>query len=170
MKHSSIRQFKYHVWANQRLFEHLKSLPDESIDRQVESVFSSIREVLDHISQVDTLWLSVMSGDSFQKTMDVIKLHEGKAAGLSLNEIQHLFGETVQSYTRFFERLKDPDEQITIRHPRFGSLETSVAELVYHVVNHGTYHRGNITAMLRQMGYAGVPTDYVFFLAGQRRH
>jgi uncharacterized damage-inducible protein DinB len=84
MKHSSIRQFKYHVWANQRLFEHLKSLPDESIDRSVESVFSSIREVLDHISQVDTLWLSVMSGDSFQKTMDVIKEHEEKAAGRTM--------------------------------------------------------------------------------------
>ncbi|WP_313897918.1 DinB family protein [Brevibacillus sp. FSL L8-0520] len=33
-----------------------------------------------------------------------------------------------------------------------------------HVVNHGTYHRGNIAAMLRQQGYAGVPTDYVFYL------
>ena len=36
--------------------------------------------------------------------------------------------------------------------------------MILHVVNHGTYHRGNITAMLRQMGYASVPTDYGIYL------
>ncbi len=36
--------------------------------------------------------------------------------------------------------------------------------ILNHVVNHGTYHRGNVTAMLRQQGYAGVATDYLFFL------
>ncbi|MEH7531611.1 DinB family protein, partial [Priestia megaterium] len=30
--------------------------------------------------------------------------------------------------------------------------------------NHGTYHRGNITAMLRQLGHPGVMTDYVLYL------
>jgi uncharacterized damage-inducible protein DinB len=43
-------------------------------------------------------------------------------------------------------------------------MKTSVSELVPHVVNHGTYHRGNITAMLRQMGYASVSTDYGIYL------
>lgn len=43
-------------------------------------------------------------------------------------------------------------------------MNTSAAELVPHVVNHGTYHRGNITAMLRQMGYASTSTDYGLYL------
>ena len=38
--------------------------------------------------------------------------------------------------------------------------ETSLSEMVMHIVTHATYHRGNITSMLRQMGHASVTTDY----------
>ncbi len=49
-------------------------------------------------------------------------------------------------------------------HPNFGRLETQLSELVQHVVNHGTYHRGNFTTMLRQLGHQGASTDYIFYL------
>lgn len=35
--------------------------------------------------------------------------------------------------------------------------------MVLHVVNHGTYHRGNISAMLHQLGDSSVMTDYAFY-------
>jgi len=56
------------------------------------------------------------------------------------------------------------DATTQYRHPTYGVLEARYSDIVQHVVNHGTYHRGNIAAMLRQQGYAGVPTDYVFYL------
>ncbi|MBE3554365.1 MAG: hypothetical protein IMW85_05085 [Thermicanus sp.] len=34
-------------------------------------------------------------------------------------------------------------------------------EIIHHIVNHGTYHRGNIAAMVRQLGQTGVSTDYI---------
>ncbi|MEC2456617.1 DinB family protein, partial [Bacillus cereus] len=43
-------------------------------------------------------------------------------------------------------------------------LETSILELVQHVVNHGTYHRGNITAMIRQLGHSSTMMDFVLYL------
>lgn len=69
-----------------------------------------------------------------------------------------------QQYETFFEGIENLDKVISIEHPRYGKLETPISDLVRHVVNHGTYHRGNITAMLRQQGHPGVPTDYVFYL------
>jgi hypothetical protein len=45
------------------------------------------------------------------------------------------------------------DKSLVIENP-FGDTKNSVSELVPHAVNHGTYHRGNIKAMLRQMSYA----------------
>lgn len=164
MKHSAIQQFNYHAWSNHRVFDHLNSLPGDLYTREVESVFPTLQDVLVHLYQVDTMWLSVMSGDSFKKTMALIKQHEEKSKGRPLDELRNLFGEAEQSYASFFDQLDDPDAGISINHPRYGSLQTTVAELVGHVVNHGTYHRGNITAMLRQMGHSGVPTDYVFYL------
>nr|WP_305586406.1 DinB family protein [Fictibacillus sp. WQ 8-8] len=35
--------------------------------------------------------------------------------------------------------------------------------MVLHVVNHGTYHRGNISAMLHQLGDSSVMNDYAFY-------
>ncbi|OAS89436.1 MULTISPECIES: DinB family protein [Metabacillus] len=55
-------------------------------------------------------------------------------------------------------------ETITIYHPSYGGFTTSCVELIQHVANHGTYHRGNLTAMLRQLGHQGKPTDYVSYL------
>ncbi len=163
-KHTAFQQFGYHAWANRKFFDHLESLPEDVYTQKVESVFATIRDVIVHIYQVDSMWLSVMSGDSFRKTMALIKEHEEKSTGRSLQDMRVLYEESERSYSDFFGQLYDPDADLTIRHPRFGKLDTSVADLVRHVANHGTYHRGNITAMLRQMGHSGVSTDYVFYL------
>lgn len=162
MKHSAIQQYHYHQWANNRFFEHLKTLPSKIYNQEIESVFSSISEVIAHVYRVDGMWLSVMSGDSFEDTMQVIKKLETQSEGKGLENMQKLYEKLAQEYDTFFES-QDLDEVISIEHPRYGSLETDVAELVQHVVNHGTYHRGNITAMLRQQGETGIPTDYIFY-------
>ncbi|MEV5027867.1 DinB family protein [Paenibacillus sp. LPE1-1-1.1] len=57
---------------------------------------------------------------------------------------------------------------ICIEHPKYGRLDTHFSDFVRRVVNHRSYHRGNATAMLRQLGYSGVPTDYLFYLMGRR--
>lgn len=64
MKHSAIQQYDYHAWANRRFFDHLTTLPKEICTQPVKSVFSSVQEVLVHIYKTDTMWLSVMSGDT----------------------------------------------------------------------------------------------------------
>lgn len=164
MKHPAIQQYNYHKWANNRFFEHLKSLPREVFDKEIKSVFSSIQEVIIHIYQTDGMWLSVMSGDDFSQTMDIIKkLHE-ESDNQNLEKLNQLFLEMNQQYETFLREHEDLNKTMKIRHPKYGELETTVTQMVKHVVNHGTYHRGNITAMLRQQGHPGVPTDYIFYL------
>lgn len=164
MKHSAQRQYDYNKWANSRVFNHLKELPDTVYDGKIESVFSSIEEVIVHVYQVDGMWLSVMSGNSFDETMEVIQQLKENSNNQDLDGMHELYSQINQQYESFFEELDDLDEAITIEHPTYGKLETPISDLVRHVVNHGTYHRGNITAMIRQQGHAGVPTDYVFYL------
>ncbi|MEX0661133.1 MAG: DinB family protein [Balneolaceae bacterium] len=167
MKHSAIQQYEYHKWANNRIFERLNELPDDVYEQQIKSVFSSLQEVMVHIYQTDGMWLSVMSGDDFPKTMDIINQQKEKSTGQDLEGMQELYGEISVEYNTFLKNHHDLDELMTIEHPNYGKLETSVAQQVKHVVNHGTYHRGNIAAMLRQQGHPGVPTDYIFFLYAQ---
>lgn len=164
MNHPAVQQYQYHKWANNRVFEHLESLPKEVYNKEIKSVFSSVKEVVTHIYQTDGMWLSVMSGDDFSQTMEIIKELKQKSTGKDLGVMSKLYEEVAGDYENFLDTLEDPDKPMTISHPKYGDLDVSVAEMLKHILNHGTYHRGNITAMLRQQGHAGIPTDYIFYL------
>lgn len=164
MTNSAIQQYSYHKWANNRIFDHLKTLPAEVYDTEIKSVFSSIQEVLIHSYITEGMWLSVMAGDNFSETMEMINELKEKSNGGSLPVMEQLCSDMNETYFDFLNSHADLDRKFTIKHPEFGDLEASVTDMVNHVVNHGTYHRGNLTAMLRQQGHAGVSTDYIFYL------
>ncbi len=158
------QQYDYHHWANNRFFEHLKDLPEDIYDQEIQSVFPSISQVITHIYQVDAMWLSVMSGDSFEKTMTKINETKKQVANKDWAQMQELFADLAKQFHIFFDDVDDFNNTMSIKHPEYGELKTTVAQLVQHVVNHGTYHRGNITAMLRQQDHPGIATDYIFYL------
>lgn len=164
MNHRIIRRYEYHQWANHRILKHLNKLPDEVYNFNIKSIFPSISVVIEHIYQTDGMWLSVMSGDSFETTMDIINRLQEESEGTTLEEMPKLYDELSEQYLDFFEEQQDLDNEIEIEHPKFGTMTSAISELIEHVVNHGTYHRGNIAAMLRQQEYAGVPSDYIFYL------
>src|SRR5699024_12869163 len=163
MKKPAIKEYHYHSWANNRFFEHLQALPDELYEKLVESVFSSVSEVIAHIYKVDQVWLSVMAGEPLEQNIKMFKKAQKKAEGKSLHAIEKLYLELSDQYAAFFDE-QDLDEVITTEHPQYGKLEESVAEVVQHVVNHGSHHRGNITAMLLQQGHARVPTGCILYV------
>jgi uncharacterized damage-inducible protein DinB len=39
----------------------------------------------------------------------------------------------------------------------------SVQEILFHIINHSTYHRGQIMAQLRESGLEAISTDYIFY-------
>lgn len=164
MKHHALQLYDFNVWANNKFFKRLKELPQEVYDKRIESVFPSIAQTLVHIYTADTIWLGVIREESMDKIQTTIGEAQEKTKDKNLEEMESLFHELSVKYKTFFNSQRELDKPMAPEHPEFGKLETRLSELVQHVVNHGTYHRGNITAMIRQLGYQSVPTDYVFYL------
>ena len=164
MKHRALRLYDYHSWANNKFFERLKELPHSVYTQKIQSIFPSIGETLVHIYTTDTIWLGVMQENSMDEVQASIIQAQEKTKDKGLEEIETLFYDLSERYQDFFNNESDMDKEIFPEHPQYGRLETYLSELVQHVVNHGTYHRGNLTAMIRQQGYSSVPTDYVFYL------
>ncbi|PEE41418.1 DinB family protein [Bacillus pseudomycoides] len=164
MTHYIIKQFDYHVWANKRIFERLKELPKDVYNQEVQSVFPSIAKALAHIYMVDCVWLNVLIGKSMAEAIQIGEQLQEQVETKTMNELERMFFDIAQQYKVFLGEQKDIDKVIVINNPYAGGLETSVSELVQHVVNHGTYHRGNITAMLRQLGHSATMTDFVLYL------
>lgn len=168
-KHYSLRHYDYHVWANRKVFTHLKELPREIYTQEIQSVFPSISDALAHIYIVDNVWLYTMSGHSYEETAQMRDRWKEETEGASLKEMEKLCDKLTDRYRDFFRQVEDMEAITSYSHPRFGTLKTSYAELIQHVVNHGTYHRGNITAMLRQLGHPGVMTDFAFHLFEEKK-
>nr|WP_263327046.1 DinB family protein [Neobacillus sp. Marseille-Q6967] len=166
---STLQIYGYHTWSNDRIFSHLKKLPNDIYTQEIQSVFPSISDVIVHIFLTDVTWFGVITGDSFEEIMENVTEMRKKTYGKSIEEMEKMYSELKKKYHSFFRTQGDSNHPMSVEHPHFGKLNTQLSELVQHVVNHGTYHRGNITAMLRQLGHKGASTDYVFYLYEQRQ-
>jgi uncharacterized damage-inducible protein DinB len=156
MSNFMLRMYDYHDWANRTMLDRLKELSDKVYFQELKSVFPSISSVVSHMYVVDQLWFQIISGMDMPEALDVKKESgEGKV----VLEMEHLFRDLSSQYKVVLEKINDADESRLLNIPWEGERVTSLNEMVMHVVTHGTYHRGNITAMLRQMGYASVTTD-----------
>ncbi|MBT2573869.1 damage-inducible protein DinB [Bacillus sp. ISL-51] len=158
--------YDYHVWANQQIFQHLKNVPAVSLNQEAESVFPSVNAVLLHMCQADYVWLKTLYGETHEQIIQ--SLAQFKELHGDHDAIEHRMTALYEEYGKFLTGLEDTESSISISHPHYGTLHTTYADIIRHVVNHGTYHRGNISAMLHQMGHKGVPTDYIYFLYERR--
>lgn len=163
MSHHVLELYDYHVWTNKRIFDHLKELPQEIFDQEIQSVFPSVSKALSHIYIVDYCWLEILSGKSMSEAMEFGNQLRNEIEAKNIEDLDKAFYELSKQYKVFLNQQEDLDQKLVLDNPYTRVRETSLSEMVLHVVNHGTYHRGNITAMLRQMGHESVMMDYALY-------
>jgi uncharacterized damage-inducible protein DinB len=163
---NAIDLYHYHVWANQKVLQHLRDLPEDIHRKELQSVFPTIGDTLAHIYIVDNVWLSAMSGE-METIYSSLPGWQEEVKDATLSTFEACFAKVAARYEAFFARQTNLEVISEYPHPTYGTLRASYSDVLQHVVNHGTYHRGNITAMLRQLGYTGPSTDYVFYLLGR---
>jgi uncharacterized damage-inducible protein DinB len=148
----------YHYWARDRMLTALDLLTTEQFTQPIESSFKSIRETAVHVMSAETVWYSrwrgnprgMLSSDAFP---DVQSL---RLAWCDLECGVRAFFHDLGS-----ERIEERrDYKSLLGQPQ----SSSYAQMLQHVVNHASYHRGQVTTMLRQIG-AKVPesTDLINF-------
>jgi uncharacterized damage-inducible protein DinB len=150
--------YRYNRWANGRVFGAVSHLSPEEFAEDLGSSHPSVRDTLLHIVWAEWIWLQRWNGVSpqlvFQGT-DFPSLAAVKARWSEVEIEQHAFLEAVTA-----ERL------LTV--VRYVNLEGETWQYplwrqMYHVVNHSTYHRGQLTTMLRQLGARPIATDLLVF-------
>ncbi|TLS48933.1 damage-inducible protein DinB [Paenibacillus antri] len=162
--------YEYHPWANERLFRHLETLPADVWTRHADSGYPSARATLAHMYAMDRTWRHAIAQDlAFEEIAARIPTWDAEAGGAAPREMEALFAAAAEDFRSMLRGLGEPSVMRELQHPYLGTLRATAFELVTHVVNHGTYHRGNATAMLRQMGFAGPSTDYIYYLFSLNR-
>ncbi|WP_139997292.1 DinB family protein [Paenibacillus paridis] len=158
------RLYDYHVWANKIIFNRLKELPPHLYNQEIQSVFSSVSKVMAHIYKVDCGWLDILMGKSMKEAMEASFQIEADAESRSLEELEAMYDELSARFKACINEHPDLEKEVILDNPYAGILNTRYSEFIIQVVNHGTYHRGNLSAMLRQLGHSSVMTEYGLFM------
>ena len=139
----------YHFWAHDRLLDAVAPLTPEQFTQPIESSFPSVRETLVHMCEADGLWISRWNGHS--PTSMPQGPHLTDVAALRADWRTH-----ERNLRALIERLGEDGIRQPIAYQRFdgGPQAQPFALMLQHLVNHGSYHRGQVTTMLRQLGAA----------------
>ncbi|MBJ7987407.1 DinB family protein [Bacillus cereus] len=155
--------YKYHLWANKVLLERIKELPNNVLYREANSSYPNIAQTFSHIYVVDVMWLQVLKGIGMQEALEASMSLLEKTNLYSVDEFIKSFEELASQYEEWMNSQKDLEQKINLNNPWSGARETAYSEILFHVANHGTYHRGNITAMLRQQAHASTMNDLALY-------
>lgn len=145
---------KYKAWANEVLFSGLQAAPQ--LERSAE--FDFIRLILDHMLVVDCIFQAHLKGVAHG-----FGAPRGSQAS-SVEELVERSREVDRWYVEYAETVSESDllRRSDVRFTDGKVLSMCPFEMVWHVTNHGTYHRGNIGAILQKNGIAplrdGLPT------------
>jgi uncharacterized damage-inducible protein DinB len=148
--------YDYNEWANERVIRMLRALPEADYVRELEGGWPSVRATFVHLAGATDAWAERFSGKDvleLPKETSLPKLEDAVAVLLSAHARHRTH---LKSLTR--EKLDRPFSWKNLS----GEVKTAPFGIVVrHVVNHQTYHRGQISSMVRRLGHAPVATDMV---------
>jgi len=150
--------FDYNSWANHRTLGAAEKLTPEQFTQPMGSSFTSVRDTLAHIYGAESVWLERFHGRSPSALPDVTQFSD--VASLREPWLEH--EERLLIFVRALTQ-SDLDRVMEYKTLRFGVYQNPLWQSMQHVVNHGTYHRGQVTTMLRQLGAQPILTDLMHF-------
>ena len=149
----------YNTWANQRLFDCIINLSDDQVDREIISSFSSIKKTVCHIWDAESIWWQRL------KLSERISRPSEEFSG-SLTEMIRKLNQQSIEWKDWIDNSSETQLQhvFAYQNTKREQFKQPVYEMLMHLFNHGTYHRGQLVTLLRQTGVDKIPaTDMIVF-------
>lgn len=149
---------EFNLWANNVLCTWLEQINEEQWTKEITSSFNSIQQTVLHMISAERAWLQRFRNEPVEWLQSTYK-------GSKDEHIQ-LMKETSTGFISFLKSFDENLLQTNLDFKRLNGDPYSMPfyQLFAHVVNHATYHRGQLVNMLRQAGFTGVgSTDLLGF-------
>ncbi|WP_313090017.1 DinB family protein [Chryseobacterium flavum] len=149
---------QYNNWVVNKYIDWLSTKSDEQLNQESISSFPTILKTLHHIWQTQEYWWSHISENNdfdFTKTTETT----------SKEDIFNAIKNNSQKLVDYVESLSEEDlsKNVKVESPWF-QCDFSKYEYIQHAILHGTYHRGQIVTMGRNIGITDAPmTDFNFW-------
>jgi uncharacterized damage-inducible protein DinB len=153
-----VLQLRFSDWATRRVLASVAALSQEELHRNLGNSYGGVFETLAHIFQADAIWFDRLMGVPTEN----LSVYQPRADLAGLSEQWQALGDR---YLSWAETLApgDWDRIVPFRNTKGEFISQAVWRIVLHVVNHASYHRGQVTTMLRQLGREPVGTDLMLY-------
>lgn len=145
--------YSYNAWANRKL---INCIEQQQVNDQ------KILTTMGHLLSANFIWLNRIKG---------LPKSEYKLWGeYSLAQLKTMVEEADKQWIDFIQSQGDFNRLLKYNNYVGDYFENNVEQIMIHLVNHGSYHRGQVAMLLRQKGFEPVNTDYITYdrvLAGQ---
>jgi uncharacterized damage-inducible protein DinB len=149
----------YNKWANALVFEAAAAVSEERLRQVIPSSFPSLGATLAHIVSTEWLWLRRWLGESPNGLPEWV-------AAADLPELRSRLTALERERDVFVANLADADLDRPLAYRTLAGQphEDRLSDVVRHVVNHATYHRGQAATQFRQLGIAPPGTDFIAYV------
>lgn len=152
------RLLDYTVWANHRVMRAAATVSPDDFMRDLGASFGGVRGTLCHMMGAEWIWLERWKGVSPPRLLD-----EGEFADIiALRDRWTVIEQHRESWLKAL-RPDAAGEVIRYRNTAGAEYEQPLWQMVQHVANHSTYHRGQVVLLLRQLGAKTVSSDMHLF-------
>lgn len=160
MQGAFVRLARYNRWANARLFAACGELDEVAYYAVRAAFFGSIHRTLNHILLADRAWQSRIDQDRAPNLPLDTELYQDRDELRLAREAEDL---------RLLERVSALDaaglaRRVGYRNSSGKLFENEVGDILQHVFNHQTHHRGQVHGMLSATNVAPPPLDLIFFM------
>jgi uncharacterized damage-inducible protein DinB len=150
---------KYNIWANNVVKSWLLQIDDAQWNATVVSSFDTIAKTCIHTAGAEKIWL-----ERWQSKKDISFLINEFTG--NKNELIAIWENASTGILHFIKQIEEAHLNNSFSFTRINGemFSNKYNEAIIHVLNHSTYHRGQIVNMLRQVGFTNVSsTDMITF-------
>lgn len=159
MKEQLQQYAAYNIWANNRLFSRIGQLTEEQVQQEVASSFPSLQKTILHMWDAESIWWQ-----RFRLVEQIIRPSAG-FEGSFADLVTGVNGQSTQWKLWIDEaRPAQLEHVFAYQNSKKEQFKQPLYQVLQHIFNHGTYHRGQLVTLLHQVGAGNIPsTDYIEF-------
>lgn len=148
--------FNYNYWARDRQLKVCATLTEDKFKHPLGGSFSSLRDTLVHMVAVERLWLERWRGKTPQSLLRPEEFP-------TLPSVQQYWYEVEREMREYMSNLNEEviEQSVTCVSTRGHTWTYTLWRMMLHLLNHQSYHRGQVTTLLRQLGVQPAKVDFL---------
>lgn len=155
----------FNTWANRKLMDVILALPAEKQVAEITSSFPGLYKTVLHMLDAESIWWQRL------KLLEKLQVPSQEFRG----SMEELAGELISQSKRWEEWVSNASDlslEHVFQYKTFSreQFKQPTWQMIMHVINHSTYHRGQLITILRQLGVEKLPpTDFILWSRNTRK-